>query len=143
MIKIYGEKHQTWMTSCNPADGVKLVAQAGSNTDMGESQFGDYDNGWSAAETRLGRYLVAMAAMCTTARANTSVVSLTAPPLSSARSIAGIMTNGPSSVKAFGTMTDVVEDGGQYSFLLFTFKSSLSAQKGLGIVAMGTRNRIL
>jgi hypothetical protein len=53
------------------------------------------------------------------------------------------MTNGPSSVKAFGTMTDVVEDGGQYSFLLFAFKSSLSAQKGLGIVAMGTRNRIL
>jgi hypothetical protein len=52
-----------------------------------------------------------MAVMCITARASTSVVSPTDSPLTSARSRAGIIYNGHSSVRAFGTMTDAVEDG--------------------------------
>lgn len=51
-IKNYGDKHQTEMTSCNPMDGVIHVA--GSDTDMGESLFGDYDNGWSVSATADG-----------------------------------------------------------------------------------------
>jgi hypothetical protein len=51
-IKNYGEKHQDYVTYCNPSGADTHVA--GGNTDMGQSLFGDYTDGWSVSETAYG-----------------------------------------------------------------------------------------